>query len=253
MSSVELSGALSGRVALITGATRVARAIVLELARQGATVAFTYQRSGAPASQLEATLVAQGHRATAVAANLESAAECRQLVDHVVASLGRLDVLVNVASRYVKRPLAAYSRAALDDDLAVDLDAALWCALAALPTMRRQGGGRVINVTDWSALGRRPRAQGRLGYYVAKSCAIALTEALALEVAEAGILVNGVAAGPIEPPEASTEAFTAAVATATPLGRWGGGHTVAHAVVALLTSDFITGQTLLVDGGRSLA
>lgn len=253
MSAVDLSGALTGRVALVTGATRVARAVVLELAHRGACVAFTYQRSGAAASQLATTLTARGSRTVALAANLETPAECRRVVENVVESCGRLDVLVNVASRYVKRPLSAYSVAALDADLAVDLDAALWCTLAALPAMRREGGGRVVNVTDWSARGRRPRAPGRLGYYVAKSCAIALTEALALELAESGVLVNGVAAGPIEPPEGSTGAFTSAVAAATPLGRWGGSEAVAHAVIALLNNDFTTGHTLLVDGGRLLA
>jgi hypothetical protein len=81
---------------------------------------------------------------------------------------------------------------------------------------------------------------------------IALTEALAVELAGAGVLVNAIAAGPIAPPGGTTPAFAAAVRAATPLGRWGGGRAIAEAVAALVTHDFIAGETLTIDGGRDL-
>jgi NAD(P)-dependent dehydrogenase (short-subunit alcohol dehydrogenase family) len=116
--------------------------------------------------------------------------------------------------------------------------------------MRRQGGGRIVNFSDWVAASSRPRYRGFLPYYVAKSGVRALSEALALELAGDNILVNTVAPGPIlAPPETTPNEFQA-VEQATPLGRWGGEIEIAKAVLALLDSDFITGETLRVDGGR---
>ena len=118
--------------------------------------------------------------------------------------------------------------------------------------MRRSGGGRIINFADWVAASGRPRYKGFLAYYVAKAGVKALTEALALELAADGILVNAIAPGPIlAPPETTDEEFQA-VERATPLGRWGGPEEIAKTVLALIESDFITGETIRVDGGRHL-
>jgi NAD(P)-dependent dehydrogenase (short-subunit alcohol dehydrogenase family) len=139
-------------------------------------------------------------------------------------------------------------QAALD----VDLKAAFLCARAVVPHMKAGGGGRIVNIADWLAASRRPRYKGYLGYYVAKAAVIGLTEALALELAEDQILVNAVAPGPIlAPPDLPEDEFTA-VEKATPLGRWGGAGAIAQAVAALVESDFITGETIRVDGGRHL-
>jgi NAD(P)-dependent dehydrogenase (short-subunit alcohol dehydrogenase family) len=118
--------------------------------------------------------------------------------------------------------------------------------------MRRAGGGRIINIADWLAASRRPRYKGYLTYYVAKSAVIGLTEALALELAQDGILVNAVAPGPILAPEGITAEESESVEKATPLGRWGGSNEIAKAVLALVDADFITGETVRVDGGRHL-
>ena len=118
--------------------------------------------------------------------------------------------------------------------------------------MRRVGGGRIVNVSDWTAASRRPRYRGFVPYYVAKAGVIALTEALALELAEDQILVNAIAPGPIVAPEGTSEEDVASVEKTTPLGRWGGGVEIAKAVVALVEMDFITGETIRVDGGRHL-
>jgi len=136
--------------------------------------------------------------------------------------------------------------------LDVDLRGAFLCSHAAAPHMRRQGGGRIINFSDWIARSGRPRYLGYVPYYVAKSGVIALTEALAVELAADNILVNAVAPGPIVAPPGTTDEELKTVAEATPLGRWGGEMEIARAVVGLLDNDFITGETIRVDGGRHL-
>ena len=139
-----------------------------------------------------------------------------------------------------------------DRQLSVDLGGTFRVSRAAVPLMRRTGGGRIINFTDWVAASGRPRYKGYVAYYVAKAAVKALTEILALELAADQILVNAVAPGPIlAPPGTSTEE-SEAVERATPLGRWGGPEEIVKAVLALIDSDFITGETIRVDGGRHL-
>jgi NAD(P)-dependent dehydrogenase (short-subunit alcohol dehydrogenase family) len=183
-------------------------------------------------------------------ADLTSPEACRALVESTVAAFGRLDVLVNMASVYVRRPLAEVSLADWNAAMEVDLRAAFLCAQAAIPHMRRQGGGRMINFSDWVAASGRPRYPGYVPYYVAKAGVKALSEALALELAGDNILVNTVAPGPIVAPPGTSEEEYRAVEAATPLGRWGGEAEIAKAVLALIDTDFITGETLRVDGGR---
>jgi NAD(P)-dependent dehydrogenase (short-subunit alcohol dehydrogenase family) len=118
--------------------------------------------------------------------------------------------------------------------------------------MRRGGAGRIVNFSDWTAMSGRPRYNGYLPYYVAKAGAKALTEAIALELAPDNILVNSIAPGPILAPPGLTSEELDSVEKATPLGRWGGEIEVAKAVLSLIESDFITGETIRVDGGRHL-
>ena len=137
-----------------------------------------------------------------------------------------------------------------DRQLSVDLRAAFLCSRAAVPHMRHAGGGRIVNFSDWIAASGRPRYPGFLAYYVAKAGVKALTEALALELAADNILVNAIAPGPIVAPPGTTADEHAAVEKATPLGRWGGEDEIAKAVAFLVASDFVTGETIRVDGGR---
>ena len=155
-----------------------------------------------------------------------------------------------MASVYRNVPFDQLSSTEWDKVMHTDLRAAFLCAHAAVPHMRKQGGGRIINFSDWIARSGRPRYKGFLPYYVAKAGAMALTEALALELAGDNILVNAVAPGPILAPPGTTADEHQAVADATPLGRWGGETEIAKAVLSFLDSDFITGETLRVDGGR---
>jgi NAD(P)-dependent dehydrogenase (short-subunit alcohol dehydrogenase family) len=157
-----------------------------------------------------------------------------------------------MASLYVHKPIDELTVEEWDTQLAVDVRAAWLCARAAVPHMRRLRGGRIINFGDWVARSGRPRYTGYLSYYVAKAAVIALTEALALELAPDQILVNAIAPGPIVAPEDTSDDEFAKVERATPLGRWGGEIEIAKAVLALIDSDFITGETVRVDGGRHL-
>lgn len=187
-----------------------------------------------------------------VRADLQQPDDCARVVGDTVAALGRCDVLVNLASVYVRRPFDDLTLDEWNSAIDVDLRASYLCARAAVPHMRRGGGGRIVNCSDWVAASRRPRYTGYLPYYVAKGALVSLTEALALELAGDHILVNAVAPGPIVAPEGTSDAMYAAVERATPLGRWGGEAEIAKAVLALVESDFITGEVIRVDGGRHL-
>lgn len=240
---------LHGRVALVTGGKRIGASVAEALAARGADVALCYRRSGAEADQTAEAVRRLGRRVHVVRADLAVPDECRRLVEESAAALGRLDVLVNMASVYTRREYGAITDADWDEALAVDLRASHVCAQAAALHMRRAGAGRIVNCSDWVAASRRPRYTGYVPYYVAKAGVMALTEVLALELAP-DILVNAVAPGPILPPPGTSDDERLAVERATPLGRWGGPGEVARAVVLLVETDFITGETVRVDGGR---
>jgi NAD(P)-dependent dehydrogenase (short-subunit alcohol dehydrogenase family) len=239
-------------VALITGGRRIGLVVARELAARGVDVALSYSRSQTEANEAAGMVRAAGRRAAVIQANLADPPECAALVQRAVGELGRLDILINMASVYKATPFADLTVADWNASIDVDLRAAFLCAHAAARHMRARGGGRIINFGDWLARSGRPRYPGYLSYYVAKAGAIALTEALALELAPDGILVNCIAPGPILAPPDTSSDESAKVEQATPLGRWGGEIEIAKAVLGLLESDFITGETIRVDGGRHL-
>jgi NAD(P)-dependent dehydrogenase (short-subunit alcohol dehydrogenase family) len=241
---------LNERVVLLTGAKRVGAAIAAAAAARGADVVIAYNRSQAEADEAAADVRAKGRRALVVKADVTKPDECKALVLAVDRAFGRLDVLVNMASLYRAVPFDDLSVEDWDGQLAVDLRGAFLCARAAVPVMRRFGGGRIINFADWVAASGRPRYKGYLPYYVAKVGVKALTEALALELAGDNILVNAIAPGPVLAPDDLTAEQRKAVEDATPLKHWGGAGEIAKAVLALIDSDFITGETIRVDGGR---
>ena len=243
---------LTSKVALITGGKRIGAVVARELAARGVDVALSYARSKVEAEQAAESVRAAKRRAVIFAADLSQPAAAAALVQSVVDTFGRLDILINMASVYVQKPFAGLTVADWNAAIDVDLRAAFLCSHAAAPHMRAQGGGRIINFSDWVAKSGRPRYSGYLPYYVAKAGVIALTEALALELAADNILVNAIAPGPIVAPPGTTAAEIKAVEDATPLGRWGGELEIAKGVLALLDSDFITGETIRIDGGRHL-
>jgi NAD(P)-dependent dehydrogenase (short-subunit alcohol dehydrogenase family) len=241
---------LTGRAVLITGAKRIGAAIAAEAAARGADVALVYNQSKPEADEAAAVVRRHGRRALVVQADVSDEASCRALVEGVGREFGRLDVLINMASMYRAVPFDRMQVSDWDRQLAIDLRGAFLCARAAVPLMRQAGGGRIINFSDWVAASGRPRYKGYLAYYVAKKGAQALTEGLALELAADQILVNAIAPGPILAPPGTSDEEIRSVERATPLGRWGGPEEIVKAVMALIDSDFITGETIRVDGGR---
>jgi len=214
---------------------------------------LSYRGSKDEAEQTVAEVEAAGRRATIVSADVSHPAGCTAIVEHAVATFGRVDVLVNMASIYRSRAFDAVTPEWWDADLDVNLRSVFLCAKACVPAMRAAGGGRIVNFADWLARSGRPNYPGFTSYYTAKAGVVGLTEALALELAKDQILVNAIAPGPIlAPPDMSREEIDE-VAAATPLGRWGGEVEIARAVVFLCETDFVTGETIRVDGGRHLA
>ena len=240
----------TGRAALITGGRRIGQVVAAELAKRGADIALGYARSLDAANAGAAMVRDAGRRAAVLQADLATPDGCKTLVARAARELGRLDILINMASVYERKAFDALELTDWNRALDVDLRATFLCAHAAAGHMRLQGGGRIVNVSDWTAASGRPRYKGFLPYYVAKAGVIALTEVLALELADDHILVNAVAPGPIVAPPGTTDEEVEAVEQATPLGRWGGELEIAKAIVALVDTDFMTGETVRVDGGR---
>jgi NAD(P)-dependent dehydrogenase (short-subunit alcohol dehydrogenase family) len=243
---------LTDKVALVTGGKRIGQAVAGALAGRGVDVALSYSQSRQEAEEAAGLVTRAGRRSVIVQADLASPDACSALVKEAVQKLGRLDILINMASVYAERPFDEIRPVDWNRPLDVDLGAAFFCSQAAAPHMRAQGGGRIVNFSDWIAKSGRPRYRGFVPYYVAKTAVIALTEALALELASDNILVNAVAPGPILAPPSTSAEEKRAVEDATPLGRWGGEEEIVKAVLALLDSDFITGETIRVDGGRHI-
>jgi NAD(P)-dependent dehydrogenase (short-subunit alcohol dehydrogenase family) len=235
---------------VITGGRRLGADVAAALGSRGMDVALCYNRSKAEAEAAAEQVRSAGRRAFVYQADLSRSEEAESLVARAAGDFGRLDVLVNMASVYKAVPLDATDSAVWDATVNVDLKAAFLCSRAAVPHMRRTGGGRIINFSDWLAASGRPRYKDYVPYYVAKRGVMGLTEALALELAGDKILVNAIAPGPILAPPGTTDEEYRAVEAATPLGRWGGAEEIVSAVLCLLQSEFITGETLRVDGGR---
>lgn len=244
---------LTDRVVLLTGARRVGAVVAEAVAGRGADVAITYNRSRDDAEATAKTVRAAGRRALVVQADVSKEDACDAMIRDVEREFGRLDVLLNMASLYESVPFEKLTPKEFDRQLGVDLRGSFLASRAAVPLMRRHGGGRIINFADWVAASGRPRYKGYVAYYVAKAGVKALTEALALELAADQILVNAIAPGPILAPPGTSAEEHAAVEKATPLGKWGGPGEIAKAVLALIDSDFITGETIRVDGGRHVS
>jgi len=251
-----MSGSLTGKVAFVAGASRgIGATVAAALAREGAAVAVAArsEQEGKVPGTIHAVadrITSAGGRALAVSCDVTSEESVEAAVAATVSEFGGIDILINMASVYLRKPFDEMRAEDWDAVINVDLRAAFLCAMAAAPHMRRRGGGRIVNFSDWLSKSGRPRYRGFLPYYVAKAGVIALTEALALELAPDNVLVNAIAPGPIVAPPGTTDDELKAVERATPLGRWGGEREIAKTVLALLDSDFITGETIRVDGGR---
>ena len=243
---------IENKLAMITGTKRIGRVVGKALAEKGADVVLTYNHSKEEAESAAREIRQKGRRAIALQADVSRSSDVQALVDRVSQELGKIHILINMASIYSSKPFEETTEKDWDANININLKSVFLCAKAAVPGMKAEGGGRIINFADWIAASGRPRYKGYLPYYVSKVGVIGLTEILALELAPYNILVNAIAPGPIlAPPDLSIEEDLE-VRKATPLGRWGGENEIAKTVLSLIETDFITGECIRVDGGRHI-
>jgi NAD(P)-dependent dehydrogenase (short-subunit alcohol dehydrogenase family) len=238
--------ALVGRVALVTGAgKRIGRSIALRLANEGADVAVNYRTSRDEAEEVAAEIQRIGRRAIAVQGDVSRRDDVQKVFAAVEKEFGRLDILVNNAGKFFAAKFEDLTEEQWDDILNANLKSQFLCAQAAAPIMKRQGRGKIINLSSLGGLLAWP---AYTHYCVSKAGVIMLTRCLARALAPE-ILVNSVAPGTIQfPGELPDEDYIQRV----PLHRTGTGEDIADAVAYLASTDFVTGQIIAVDGGRLL-
>ena len=236
---------LSGRVALVTGASRgIGRAIALALAEAGANVAVNYRSRTSDAKDVADRIQQLGRTSTVVAADVSVAQDVHRLVDHVTTHLGPIDILVNNAGIAQPQPLDAITEADWDTIVDVNLKSCFLMTQAVLPDMRRRQFGRIINLSSVAA-----QVGGVISpqYAASKAGMLGLTRYYARHLAREGITVNAIAPALVE-----TDMVTSnpnARADLIPVGRFGSVDDVADVAVRLAANGYITGQTINVNGG----
>jgi len=242
---------LLGKTALVTGASKgVGRGIALELGRAGCDVVVNYHTDERGAQGTVEALIAMGRKAFAVRANVGSSEDVRAMFNEVLARIPRLDILVNNAGVQTWKPLLELTEAEWDRVLDTNLKGCFLCTQHAALHMKEQGGGSIINIGS----GCNKLAFPKLVDYTASKGGIEMfTKVAACELGRYKIRVNCVAPGAIEIERTRLEAgdYAGTWSALTPLGRVGQPEDVGRAVVFLASdrADFITGQTIWVDGG----
>jgi pteridine reductase len=239
---------LAGRVALVTGAgKRLGRAVALRLANEGADVAVHYGKSEAESREVVAEIEKMGRRAVAFSAELTDVPAIQKLVQSVASRFARLDILVNCAANFLETKFGETNEATWDASLDTNLKAPFFCAQAAAPHLAKSGRGVIINFAD---IGGLLGWTEFLPHSISKAGVIMLTRILAKELGPS-VRVNAIAPGTItmpgDPPEWQADFIRRA-----PLKRTGRPEEIADAVMYLIRAEFVTGQVLVVDGGRTL-
>jgi NAD(P)-dependent dehydrogenase (short-subunit alcohol dehydrogenase family) len=239
---------LAGKAALITGAAkRIGRSVALRLASEGADVIVNYRNSKDEADEVVAQITAMGRRAVAFQADVAKKEEVIAMFGAVEKEFGRLDVLVNNAGMFFPAKFEELTEEQWDRILDTNLKSQFLCSQAAAPMLRRSGQGRIINFASLGGLLAWP---AYTHYCVSKAGVIMLTRCLARALAPE-ITVNAVAPGTISFP-GDAPGLAEDFIRRAPLQRTGTAKDIEAAVVFLAQSPFVTGQVIVVDGGRSL-
>ena len=242
------STALSGKVALVTGAPkRIGRSVALSLAAEGADVIINYRNSKKEADEAAAQISAMGRRALAVQADVSKRNDVRTMFAAVEKEFGRLDILVNNAGMFFSAKFEDLTEEQWDRILDTNLKSQFLCCQAAAPLLRRSGAGRIINFASLGGLLAWP---SYTHYCVSKAGVIMLTRCLARALAPE-ITVNAIAPGTISFPNDAPGLAEDFIQRA-PLKRTGTPKDIEDAVMYLAAAPFVTGQVLVVDGGRVL-
>jgi 3-oxoacyl-[acyl-carrier protein] reductase len=237
---------LNGHVALVTGGSRgIGAAIAAALAEAGAAVAVNYRERADQAETVAAGIKSAGGRAVAVAADVSTSDAVAAMVEQVATALGPVDILVNNAGMAIVRGIDELTESEFDQTIAVNLKSAFLCSQAVLPAMRAKKWGRIVNISSGAA-----RGAGAIGvhYNASKAGMEGLTRGYAARLVKQGITVNAVAPSLIETDmmRGNTD-----LVRNIPLGRLGQPEEVAQAVLMVLGNDYMTGQTIVLNGGMT--
>jgi pteridine reductase len=240
---------LPGKVALVTGgARRVGRTLSIALGNAGADVIVNYNTSARAAQEVVEELEQLGRRARAVQADVSEQTAVRELIARVQAEFQRLDILVNCAATFESQPFLEIQGSDWDRVLAVNLKGPFMLMQASAPLLSAHGRGIIVNVADLSAFQAWP---SYAHHSVSKAGLVHLTRVAARALGPA-IRVNCIAPGTVLPPEGYTEIGGDGTSDRRVVERAGEPEDVARALLFLIESEFITGQTVIVDGGRLL-
>lgn len=244
---------LKNKTIILTGAARIGKSVAQILGSKGANLVVTYLNSKHEAKFICEECQVAGSKVIAVKTDLSQSSEIKNLIKATKNEFGKIDGLIHMAAIYEKTPWQDLTETVWDKNLNIIAKSAFLLGKLVGDELLKNPGeikGKIITITDWSVLNQPYKDY--LPYNVAKTAVIGLTKSLAKELAP-HILVNSIAPGPILKPNNLTEAENREVLKNTPLARWGGAEEIAKAVLYLLEADFVTGQILYVDGGRSIA
>jgi 3-oxoacyl-[acyl-carrier protein] reductase len=237
---------LSARVALVTGASRgIGAAVALRLAEAGAAVAVNYRERAEDAEALVARIKSSGGRAIAVAADVSHSVAVTGMVERIARELGPIDILINNAGIAIVRGVDDLTEDDFDRTILVNLKSAFLCIQAVLPAMRARRWGRIVNISSGAARGAGAH---RPPYKASNAGQEGQTRGYAARLVKEGITVNNVAPSLIETDMMKGRTD---LARNIPLGRMGQPEEVAQAVAMVLGNEYMTGQTIILNGGMA--
>src|SRR6476646_1734517 len=237
---------IRGRTALVTGGSRgIGAAIVRALAEAGAAVAINYRERAGEADALVKQIAGAGGSAIAIAADVSQTDAVGKMIERVRSDFGPIDILVNNAGIAITRGVDDLTEEDFDRTIAVNLKSVFLCTQAVLPDMRARQWGRIVNISSGAA-----RGAGAIGphYNASKAGMEGLARGYAARLVREGITANNVAPSLIE---TDLMGGRAEMAARIPLGRFGRPHEVAQAVLMVIGNDYMTGQTIVLNGGMS--